>query len=58
MERLRKMVALKRVDICMISDTYHGIISAMKNSSIGWCELYEYHHFCVRHIAANFAKEF
>lgn len=56
MERVRKMVALDRRGVCVISDRHLGIMSAMSNPNLG--EPDGYHRFCVRHLAANFAKTF
>ncbi|KAK1381944.1 SWIM-type domain-containing protein [Heracleum sosnowskyi] len=58
MERVRKMVALQRTGVCVISDRHAGIMSTMKNPNLGWCEPYGYHRFCVRHLAANFVSTF
>lgn len=54
MERLRRFVAGRRHNICVISDRHAGIVSAMKKE--GWCEPGDHHRFCVRHLAVNFAS--
>lgn len=53
MDRIRRFVALKRHDICVISDRHARILAAMQKP--GWCEPHNHHRFCVRHLAANFA---
>lgn len=58
LERVRKLVSPGRKEVCVISDRHLGIISAMNNLEIGWCEPFGHHRFCVRHLAANFAKKF
>ncbi|KAL8122031.1 hypothetical protein AgCh_018677 [Apium graveolens] len=58
MERVRKTVVLGRMGVCVISDRYAGIMSAMKYPNLGCCKPYGYHRFCIRHLAANFAKQF
>ncbi|KAL8146023.1 hypothetical protein AgCh_003962 [Apium graveolens] len=52
MDRLRRFVAGRRHEICVISDRHAGIIAAMQQ--IGWCEPLDHHRFCIRHLAANF----
>lgn len=58
MERVKKLVVLQRTGVCVIFDRHSGIISAMNNPTLGWCEPYGHHRFCVRHLAANFTKKF
>lgn len=58
MDRVKKKVVLRRRDVCVISDRHAGIISAMNNPTLGWCEPQGHHRFCARHLAANFGKEF
>lgn len=58
MVRLRRVVVAERTRVCVISDRHAGIISAMNNPAVGWCEPLGHHRFCVRHLAANFAKKF
>ncbi|XP_074342179.1 uncharacterized protein LOC141679626 [Apium graveolens] len=58
MERVRKTVAFRRMGVCVILDRHAGIMSAMNNTNLGWCEPYGYHRFCIGHLAANFAKQF
>lgn len=54
MERVRRFVAGRRHDICVISDRHAGIMAAMQQ--MGWSEPHDHHRFCVRHLASNFAS--
>lgn len=58
MDRLRKIVAPGRVGVSIISDRHAGIMSSMNNPHLGWREPHGHHRFCMRHLAANFVKEF
>ncbi|XP_074340497.1 uncharacterized protein LOC141678147 [Apium graveolens] len=58
MDRVKKLVVCQRTCICVISDKHSGIMSAMNNPNLGWCEPNGYHRYCVRHLAANFGKAF
>lgn len=58
MERLKNTVARQRRGVCVISDRHAGIICTMNNPNLGWCEPYGYHRLCIKHLAANFAKQF
>ncbi|KAL8098798.1 hypothetical protein AgCh_031499 [Apium graveolens] len=54
MDRLRRFVAGRRHGICIISDRHVGIMAAMRQT--GWCEPYNHHRFCIRHLSTNFVN--
>ncbi|XP_070057120.1 uncharacterized protein [Nicotiana tomentosiformis] len=56
LNHLKEHVVKQRLGICLISDRQGGIICSVENFPV-WQEPYAYHHYCVRHLKANFQKE-
>ncbi|XP_074356606.1 uncharacterized protein LOC141696334 [Apium graveolens] len=54
MDRLRRFVAGRRHDICIIYNRHAGIMEAMRQTE--WCEPYNHHRFCIRHLSTNFVN--
>ncbi|XP_070032606.1 uncharacterized protein [Nicotiana tomentosiformis] len=55
LNHLKENVVKQRSGICLISDRHGGIISSVENLP-AWQEPYAYHHYCMRHLKANFQK--
>ena len=48
----------QRTGICVIYDSYQGIMAAMTDPHLSWAAPSAYHKICMRHLTSNFMTRF
>ncbi|XP_070054031.1 uncharacterized protein [Nicotiana tomentosiformis] len=57
LNHLKEHVVRQSSCICLISDRHGGILSSVQNLR-AWQKPYAYHHYCVKHMKANFQRAY